>query len=233
MPKTTPEYSLRQMRDLASLSIEAMRAINATLVPSTQPRGAVLYAQGDEPSDVYILFSGTVKLTAVIAKRKIALLRIAQAGEFLGLDAVMAGLPHLATARVLEASSVASIGKQELLSLMDRYPQLAITVARRAARECTEALSEMLFLRVTTSAAQRLAILILRWSSAARRDGTPILYTQSEIGQMIGASRETVTRLMKRLERMDDIRISDSKLKIVNRRELERIARVYYQPTKS
>ena len=229
MLKTTPEYSVGRLRDFASLPLLAVRSLDEMLVPSPQTRGAILYTQGNDPSNVYILFAGKVKLTAVLAKGRTALLRIAESGELLGLNAVMAKRPYIATARVMEASQIAFIPKEEFVSLMERYPDLAIAIAERLAHDCTEALCEMLFLRVTSSTVQRLATLILRWSAATRtrRNGIPILYTQAEVGQMIGASRETVTRLMKQLERAGDICVSDSKLKIVNRPALENIARIH------
>lgn len=226
--RRTPEYSLRRIPAFASLPDAVIRDLDSALVPSPQTGGEILYSQNDKPAGVYILFSGRAKLTAIVATGKTALLRISQPGELLGLNAVIARRPYMATARVLEDSHIAFLAREELVSLIVRHPELAIAVAERLATDCAEALTEMLFLRVTTTTLQRLAMLMLRWSGAngARRHEVPILYTQAEIGQMIGASRETVTRLMKQLERRGSICVSHSQLKIVDQQSMKKIARI-------
>ena len=223
-----PDYSIRHIPSFASLSDYVIQDVNEALVPTPQAAGTVLYSQNDKPLGVYLLFTGKAKLTAVVATGKTALLRISQPGELLGLNAAMAQRPHMAAARIMEDSQVGLLRREELVNLMERHPQLALAVAQRLASDCAEALTEMLFLRVTTTTLQRLAMLILRWSGAnsARRHEIPILYTQAEIGQIIGASRETVTRLMKQLERKGCISVSHSQLKIIDQHSMKKIARI-------
>lgn len=222
------DYSARRIPAFASLPDDVIRDLDDALVPIPQVLGTILYEQNDKPLGVYLVFTGKAKLTALVATGKTALLRISQPGELLGLNAAMAQRPHMATARILEDSEIGLLGREELVNLMERHPQLALAVAQRLASDCAEALTEMLFLRVTTTTLQRLAMLILRWSGAnhARRHEIPILYTQAEIGQMIGASRETVTRLMKQLERKGNISVSHSQLKIVDPQSMKKIARI-------
>lgn len=232
MLKTSPQCSIRRLRDFASLSKEVVEIVDSLLTPSAQIRGEVLYIQGEESANVYALFSGRVKLTAAVTEKRAALLRIAESGELLGLEDVMSQRPYLATARVLETSHVGRISRQQLITLMDSYPDLAFAISELLARDCADALSEVLFLRVIASTLQRLAMLILRWSTRSRtRRDIPLLYSQAEIAQMIGASRETVTRLMRQLEETGDIRVSNSKLKILNRADLERIAQFQTAPS--
>jgi len=222
------DYSARRIRAFVSLPDDVIRDLDDALVPIPQVSGTILYEQNDEPQGVYLLFTGKAKLTAVVATGKTALLRISQPGELLGLNAAMAQRPHMATARMVEDSKIGLLRREELVNLMHRHSQLALAVAQRLASDCAEALTEMLFLRVTTTTLQRLAMLILRWSGAnsARRHEIPILYTQAEIGQMIGASRETVTRLMKQLQRKGKISVSHSQLKIIDSQSMKKIARI-------
>jgi len=215
-----------RVRGFASLPDAATRDFDAVLVRSNQDRGAIIFSQNDKPSGVYILFSGRVKLTTVVARGKTALLKIAGPGESLGLSAVLAQRPYIATARVLEHSHLAFVPGEELQKLMGRHSQLAIAVAECLADDCVEALTEMLLFRVTSTTLQRLSRLILRWSRAhgSHRHEIPIPYTQAEIGQLIGASRETVTRLMKKLERKGNISVVHSQLSIVDPHSMKAIA---------
>jgi len=223
-----PDYSVRRIPAFASLPDDAIEDLDDAVVLEPQVSGTILYEQNDKALGVYLLFTGKAKLTAVVATGKTALLRISQPGELLGLNAAMAQRPYMATARLLEDSQIGLLRREAVVNLMERHPQLAVAIAQRLASDCAEALTEMLFLRVTTTTLQRLAMLILRWSggNSARRHEIPILYTQAEIGQMIGASRETVTRLMKQLERKGDISVSHSQLKIVDQQAMKKIARL-------
>ena len=226
--KRTANYSVRRIPLFASLPQNVISDLDVLLAPSFQASNTILYSQNDKASGVNIVFTGRVKLTAVVATGKTALLRISHPGDLLGLNAVMAQHPYMATARVLDDCRIAFLDRQSLVDLMNRHPELAITIAERLANDCAEALTEMLFLRVTTSTLQRLAMLILRWAggNGHRRSVFPIFYTQAEIGQIIGASRETVTRLMKKLERKGNISVSHSKLKILDQQSIKKIARI-------
>ena len=224
--KTVDAYSVRRIRAFASLPTVVVRDLDAVVVPLTPQRGEILFSQNDKSSGVYFLFSGGVKLTTVVSKTKTALLRIARSGEFLGLSAAVAQRPYIATARVLENSHIAFVPGEELKRLMGRHSQLAVAVSERLADDCVEALTEMLLFRVTSTTLQRLTRLILRWSRAhgSHPQEIRIPYTQAEIGQLIGASRETVTRLMTQLERKGIISVSHSQLSIVDPQFLKRIA---------
>lgn len=226
--KRVSGYSVRRISVFSCLPDMVLKHLNSTLTPSSGTAGEILYAQNEKPTGLYVLFQGRVKLTAVVATGKTALLRISAAGDLLGLNAVMAQHPYMATARLLTECRLAFIAREDLVSLMIQHSELGFVISQRLAKDCAQALTEMLFLRVTTSSLQRLAMLLLRWSTAngARHRRLPVLYTQAEIGQMIGASRETVTRLMNQLERDGDISFSRSKLKILNERGMRKIAQM-------
>ena len=223
-----PDYSVRRISAFSSLPDRVVQNLDSILTPSSRSTGEILYSQNEEPSGLHILFDGRVKLTAVVATGKTALLRISSEGDLLGLNAVLAQRPYLATARVLNDCQLGFIGREDLVSLMNQHSELALGMVERLAVDCAEALTEMLFLRVTTSTLERVAMLLLRLSEAKdlRRQEVPVLYTHAEIAQMVGASRETVTRLLTKLERKGEISVSRSKLKILDQQALKKIARI-------
>ena len=226
--KRVPEYSVRRIAAFSSLPDNVVQNLDSIVTPTSKTAGEILYSQNEIPAGLYILFDGRVKLTAVVATGKTALLRISGEGDLLGLNAVLAQRPYLATARMLTDCQLGFIGRDDLVSLMNRHSELALGMVERLAVDCAEALTEVLFLRVTTSTLQRIAMLLLRLSKSKdlRRHGVPVLYTQAEIAQMVGASRETVTRLLNQLERKGEISVSRSKLKILDQQALKRIARI-------
>jgi CRP-like cAMP-binding protein len=116
----------------------------------------------------------------------------------------------------------------DLAGAMQNYPELAKAIAQHLAVEYIESASETLSLRVPCSSSQKLAALILRISKIGS-SGLPACqsaytYTHAELGQLIGASRETVTRLMKLLQRKGVIAARKSTFRITNQRLLREIA---------
>lgn len=218
--------SLRMFRSVPSA---AVRDLEKKLVFTRHGTGSVLYRQGERASGILFVFEGRIKLWANTMDNKTALLKVAGPGEILGLAAVMAGKPHLTTAQVTMPSLTALLRAEQLASAIRKCPQLAEAAAEWVALEYKECAMDMLLLRVPCSSSQRLAAALVRLANGgmtASSGPATLTYTHSELGQLIGASRETVTRLMKRLERQGVITTKHSTIQINEPRTLIELARL-------
>jgi CRP/FNR family transcriptional regulator len=95
------------------------------------------------------------------------------------------------------------------------------------AREVTTAFDDVYELLLARSSTEKLARLLLSWVSDEPRNWglrVPTEFTHEEIAQMIGSSRETVTRLLSDMKRKDLIRLESGTLVIPNRIALQAIA---------
>lgn len=165
--------------------------------------GSVICRQGERPQGIFMVFSGRIKMFAIAPHAKIALLKIAGPGEVLNVAACLADEPHLTTAQATEMSSVGFLAREEVISAMHRHPAFCKAIAQHLAVTCIERTREMLLLRVPSSTSQRLSATLLRLADSHRKGSNGVAgrnYTHAELGQLIGASRETVSRLMKRFE---------------------------------
>jgi CRP/FNR family transcriptional regulator len=166
-------------------------------------RGSVIYRQGERPHGIFLVFAGRIKMSAVALHAKTALLKIAGPGEVLNLAACLGDEPHLTTAEATQMSSVGFLPREGVISAMQKHPSFCKTIAQHPATKCMERGREMLLLRVPSNSSQRLASTLLRLGDSSRNGSSGFVdlnYTHAELGQLIGASRETVSRLMKRLE---------------------------------
>ena len=84
------------------------------------PRGAVVFHEGSVARGVYVLSSGSAKVSISSADGKKVILRIANRGDVLGLYAGLTGRPFEATAEMVEGGRVDFIARQDLLSLMGK-----------------------------------------------------------------------------------------------------------------
>src|SRR5881398_2735070 len=82
------------------------------------PRGAVVFHEGNIARGVYVLSSGRAKVSISSAEGKKLIIRIARAGDILGLYAGVTGRPYEATAEMVEGGRVDFISRADLLSLM-------------------------------------------------------------------------------------------------------------------
>jgi len=224
-----PRYSRILSRHplFSSLSETLIRDLEAKLIITEHGAGSVLYRQGEKPEALYLLLSGKLKITSLVTDDRTALLKIAEPGEILGIAALFASDAYIATAHVVTASTIGLLRRDEVFTATRRYPEFAAAIIRFLAFECLQTTNETLLLRVPCSSSQRLAAALLRIfgeDGVPSRDGVSLAYTHAELGQLIGASRETVSRLIKSFQAKGILGARKSAITIADRELLKAAA---------
>ena len=165
------------------------------------PKGAVLFVEGQSPRGVFMLCSGRVKLTTCSSDGKALITRIAEGGEVLGLGATVSGKPYMVTAETLNPCQVNFIKREDFLSFLKENGSACLRVAEHLSNNYHNAFEQIRSLGLSHSASEKLAKLMLEWCAKGGKDtdkGTSLklTLTHEEIAQIIGSSRETVTRLL-------------------------------------
>lgn len=192
------------------------------------PKGSALLAEGQAPRGVFVLCAGRAKLSFTSAQGKKLIVRIAGPGDVLGLHATLAGHPYEATAETLSPSRVDFISRENLFLLLDRNKLSGLSLAVAISNEFTEFIEHARLLLLSDSATERLAKLLLRLGEEfGERTTTGIRLqtslTHEEIAQMIGSSRETVTRVLGEFKRKRIISFSDSAIVLHNLTDLDSV----------
>src|SRR6202021_1413499 len=217
----------REVRLFCNLPPPAVQKLAAITSAAAYPRGATLFVEGQSPRGVFILCSGKVKLSTSSADGKTLILRISEIGEVLGLAAVVSGKAYQATAEVLEPTQANFISRNEFLQFLREHGEAAVRVAQQLAENYHHALSEMRTIGLSHSAGEKLARFLLDWIAEHHTGNGEIkvklTLTHEEIAQMIGASRETVTRLFTDFKKRQLLQIRGSTLVIRDRAGLEKI----------
>ncbi|MGI5380619.1 Crp/Fnr family transcriptional regulator [Streptomyces sp. CA-251387] len=157
-----------------------------------RPARSVLLRQGDPGTHVILLDSGSTLVTLTGLSGERTLLAVRGAGELLGELAVLDSQPRTASVIAAETCRVHIIPAADFLAFVDKYDLLA-SLLRHAIARVREAESVRLEL-ATASVPARLASALARLadvSSTAARE-LPVRLTQTELSQMIGASRNAV-----------------------------------------
>ena len=191
--------------------------------------GAVLFAEGQPAKGVYLVLGGTAKVSISSPQGKLLTIRVARAGELLGMNATMTGLPYQATAQTWRKCTTSFMPASEFIALQRRDDQLREQVQIAVSRYVVELLAITRRLLLAETAAERLANLLLKWGDefgSVEPCGVRILweFTHEDIAQMICVSRETVTRLLGDFHKRGLILITGNRLLICEPRGLEEVA---------
>lgn len=192
---------------------------------STVPAGAILFVEGQAPRGMFVICSGRVNLSTTSKEGKLLLLKTADAGEVVGLSATISGLGYEVTAETAVPSQVSFINRAHVLELMQTDSEFSMRSARFLSTGFHEAYRDIRDLMLSKTSAGKLARLLLSQSPFPEPKGQeiriPSSMTHEEMGHRIGASRETVTRLLTNLKKKHLIRLDGPTLVIRDRTALE------------
>jgi CRP/FNR family transcriptional regulator, cyclic AMP receptor protein len=217
----------REDKLFCNLSAPAVQKLAAITSAAAYPKGATLFVEGQTPRGVFILCSGRVKLSTTSADGRTLILRISESGEVLGLPATVTGKAYELTADVIEPTQANFISRQDFLLFLREHGEAALRVAQQLGETYHSAIEEMRTIGLSHSAGEKLARFLLDLSSehdASKGDiKLTLTLTHEEIAQMIGASRETVTRLFSDFKKKQLLQIKGSTLIIKSKTGLESV----------
>jgi CRP/FNR family transcriptional regulator, cyclic AMP receptor protein len=210
--------------NLPKLSLQELERVKYA---SAYPQGAVLFVEGQAPRGVYVICSGRVKLSTTSRDGKTLILRIAQAGEVLGLHATVSGKPYELTGETLQPCQLDFIRREDFLRFLQHHADACLNAAEHLSKNCQSAYEMIRSLGLSHSVSEKLARLLLEWSSDGdvTKEGIRIkvALTHEEIAQLIGTSRETVTRVLSEFREKQLAQLRGSTLMILNKPALERM----------
>ncbi len=214
-------------RIFCNLPLPVLNALDSISTGATYPKDAVLFVEGQDPRGVFVICSGRVKLSMTSADGKCILVRIAEPGEIVGLPGTLSGSPYEVTAETLEPVQANFISREDFLLFLREHGEAALRVAEMMTRIYNATLMEVRYLGFARSAAGKFARFLLDLTdtghSATDRSRATLTLTHREIGERIGASRETVTRLFSDFRRERLIEMHGSTVVLPDKPSLTRL----------
>lgn len=188
---------------LSALSPDAVHAFEAAKYTSSYPPGAMLFFEEQESNNVFLLCKGRIKLIMAGSDAKSIIVRIAEPGELIGLDGAISGKPSTMTAETFDPCTVHVVRREALRTLMHRHQDFCIAVAEHLSSHYRSACSHIRSLGLSRTASEKIVHFLLEWAAKGRqteeglRVNIPLKH--EEIAQIVGVSRETVTRTLTEL----------------------------------
>ena len=206
------------------LSAAALADLESLMFPSSYPANTALFTETQPSAGIVVILEGEVKLSMNSSDGRRLSLRIAKAGEVLGLSSTLSGSPYEVTADTLYPVKIAHISRNAFLQFLTRHTDAYQAVAREMARRFNGACEQLRTVGLSASVPERLARLLLDWSDAGQKSETGsrcrLSLTHEQIGEFIGASRETVTRTLTAFKHRHLVDVNGSMLTIPSRTAL-------------
>lgn len=204
--------------------MEAFQPIKFTI---GYPAGTTLFLEGQSCRGIYILCRGRVKQSVTSSDGHTLILKISQPGEVLGLNAAIAEVPYETTAETGQPCQVNFVKTVDFLKFLAEHGEASLHAAMQVGNDCQQAYQQLRSFTMSSSS-QRMARLILEWSQEdsgiATSHGIKVALTHDEIAQIIGMSRETVTRTLASFRKQGIASLHGSTLLIQNMSVIHQLA---------
>jgi CRP/FNR family transcriptional regulator len=192
--------------------------------------GSTLYGQGQAAVGAFILCKGRVKLSNSSVDGRVVTFGTAAPGDILGLSAALAEGEYETTAEAIEDCQANFLAGNELKDFLRTHPDACLNAAKQLSRDYQAAFKRMCSLASSDTVANKLARLFLDWAGSDPLELTPIRLenglTHEALAEMIGVSRETITRALKHLRESEVATLKGHDLLIHNRDRLLAFARM-------
>jgi CRP/FNR family transcriptional regulator, cyclic AMP receptor protein len=220
------ECDVRAERIFCNMSDQSVAALDAIKFTGVYPKGSLLFVEGEQPRGIFIVCSGRAKLTTSSTEGRVLIVKIAEPGEVLGASATILGKPYEVSAETIEPSQLNFIKREDFLRFLNSDAEVCMHAAQQLSEKYHSAQREIRSLGLSQTTGEKLAKLLLDWCDRNGEVTTKgvrlkVLLTHEEMAQMIGTTRETVTRLLSEFKRRKILEVKGSTVLVTNKHELE------------
>jgi CRP-like cAMP-binding protein len=182
-------------------------------------KGDLLFAQGDESSDMYVVQEGRIAISTRSSDNRESMVAVMENGGLFGEMGLFDGGPRSAEARALVDSVLIEVAFDDVRAAVQQRPEVLWVIVRLLAqriRATDEALADAVFLDVPARTAKRLLEL------AGDADEFQLPMTQEDLAGLVGASRERVNKALAMFTRLGWVEVTGrSRYHILDRDALE------------
>jgi CRP/FNR family transcriptional regulator, cyclic AMP receptor protein len=173
-------------------------------------KGETLFARGEMSSRLYLIAEGRVRLAVMTDEGRELSFRHATAGSLIGEIAALDGEPRSADAQALSDVLAYSLERNALTELCAAHPAILTALVRflcRRVRDTSSQLEAIALYPIETRLARFLLLALGdRKAEAGKRIPLDLGFSQSELAQLLGASRPKVNAALGWLEEMNAIK---------------------------
>lgn len=211
------------------LSPEEVQTLNYEKDFRQYKRGDILYQEGNRISGFYCVNSGIIKVFKTGFDGKEQIIRFAKKGDIIAYRSVLSNELACTSAKVIEDCQVCFIPSEILIQFIKTNSAYSLELLKLACHELGEANSFITDIAQKT-VRERLAEILLLLVNDFGLDDEQFLkvsLTREELANIVGTATESVIRLLSEFKTDKLVELNGRKIKILNRRGLEKISNVF------
>ncbi|MDO4264513.1 MAG: Crp/Fnr family transcriptional regulator [Deinococcus sp.] len=218
-----PQDQLRENPLFGGVTEETIREAGRVAVPYHFAEGEVLLCQDRDGELLHLLTCGAVRVSRLGAGQMERIVSELYAPDLVGESALLLGGERSATVTATLPSSTLALHRSHLEMIARRDPTLLWNLARILAGRVRELNDELIAAGHSTDAA---LVHVMRGLYSQRlRAGLPdaasLPLTHGDLMVRLSASRETVSRVLKRFQKQEIIRVGEGRLHLLRPEVLE------------
>lgn len=210
----------KQIPLFSSLQPEALDKLCQAVRPRSLKSGEVLFFKGDDGDAMYIIRRGTIKIVLPSVVGEEIIVALLKENDFFGAMAMLDGMPRSADAVAITASDIFVLGRSDFLSILQSDLNALKTILCDLSgmiRKTDDLLGDVCFFNISVRLAKKLLDLS-ETTGKKEKEGVvlDISLTQKELGDMVGATRESVNKELKNLREEGLIDIEGNRIRILD-----------------
>jgi CRP/FNR family cyclic AMP-dependent transcriptional regulator len=215
---------LRQSPLLRMLPARVLQRVNRIAEWRDFPKGTNIFRRGDKSSHMYIIGRGRVKIFSPSTGKKSKTFAYFGPGAFFGEMALLDGKERSASAQAAEPCRLLLIHKRDFLFILLGDPRISLYLLREMSsrlRRANEEIEGLMFRNVLGRVAK--ALLRLAEQGGRRANGgaqLPANFTQQELADLVGTTREPLSRALAALKRAELLETRRGRLYLRNLRKM-------------
>ncbi len=209
---------LKSVALFADLEADELERFSHVAVPRSFPAGTRVFHEGDSSDACYIVKDGTFRVTREHSDGRAITLATLGPGEIFGELAMLDGDNRSASAEALTDGELLALPANDVRSLLARHPEIALKLVAglvRRLRAANVRLTKQSFQTVPSRVAGILAQLSREQGNGAGEEVT-IRMNQTDLAQLAGTSRESVSRFLAELERAGVVRSGRGRVTVLD-----------------
>ncbi|NIM48422.1 MAG: cyclic nucleotide-binding domain-containing protein [Gemmatimonadales bacterium] len=214
---------LRQIPLFTQLSDAEIAHITEAAREKSYPKNSVILFEDDPGDALYVVLSGQVKVVLIGEDGREVILSMLRDGDFFGEMSLIDDQPRSAHVIAMEESNLLVLRREDFRQCLEETPRIALGLLRalsRRLRRADDKIGGLVLLDVNG----RVARLLIELADENDGKTIPRKVTHHTIAQMIGSSRETVSRTIREFADRGLIEVSRKDIAIVDRVGLEALA---------
>jgi CRP/FNR family cyclic AMP-dependent transcriptional regulator len=188
------------------------------------PKGSVILFEDDPGDALYVVANGQVKVVLIGEDGREVILSVLGEGTFFGEMALLDDEPRSAHVIAMEDSAVLALRREDFRTRLRNSPEVAIALLRELSRRLRRA-DDQIGSLVLLDVNGRVAELLVRLADEEGGDRITRKLTHATIAQMIGSSRETVSRTMRELQDRGLVAVTRQDITLTDRPGLGALSR--------